>query len=239
MSEKHWDTEASKELAGAVHGGDGGRVVELLRDRPLPAELQAAGDGLLTALEQGLQEAEGHAAAVEEALRERGYDGDRELAEQLEAAAGRGPVPALRPIPVHLVMLAEVLEGDPMQGGGYLDRVTGEVLPEIALEDGGADEIEGFDAEDTNRWMYVDCEGSRDGYRDMQLFIEQLEDPEIIDRLEIAISGRGAFRRFKDVLERRPDLVDRYRVLRDERERGRARAWLAVQGYCPSSRAKR
>jgi len=55
----------------------------------------------------------------------------------------------------------------------------------------------------------VHCEGSRDGYRDMELFIGTVRDPGRADRLEIAISGRGAFRRFKDVLARWPGELDR------------------------------
>jgi hypothetical protein len=77
----------------------------------------------------------------------------------------------------------------------------------------------------------VHCEGSRDGYRDMELFIGTVSDPGRADRLEIAISGRGAFRRFKDVLGRWPGELDRWYAFSAERQRGRARAWLADAGY--------
>jgi hypothetical protein len=50
----------------------------------------------------------------------------------------------------------------------------------------------------------------------MALFIATLEDPEIVDRLQIAIIGKGAFRRFKDVLSRWPEELSRYFLLRDE-----------------------
>ena len=76
--------------------------------------------------------------------------------------------------------------------------------------------------------------GSRGGYRDMELFIATVGDPAIADRLEIAISGKGAFRRFKDVLSRWPSELQRYFLLSEERQRGRARAWLATQGYRPA-----
>ena len=56
------------------------------------------------------------------------------------------------------------------------------------------------ESDDPDKWLWVHYEGSRDGYRDMELFIETVRDPGRADRLEIAISGRGAFRRFKDVL---------------------------------------
>ncbi len=77
----------------------------------------------------------------------------------------------------------------------------------------------------------VECRGSRDGYRDMEAFIATLADPEAADRLRIAISGPGAFRRFKEVLDRWPDQIRPWRTFADERRRGRARAWLAAAGY--------
>ena len=65
----------------------------------------------------------------------------------------------------------------------------------------------------------------------MERFIGTVRDPGRTDRLEIAISGRGAFRRFKDVLARWPGELDRWYVFSAERHRGRARAWLADAGY--------
>jgi hypothetical protein len=59
----------------------------------------------------------------------------------------------------------------------------------------------------------------------------------IRDRLAIAISGKGAFRRFKDVLSRWPEELPRYFLLRDDRQRGRTRAWLAAKGYRPAGAA--
>jgi len=47
----------------------------------------------------------------------------------------------------------------------------------------------------------------------MELFIGTVRDPGRADRLEIAISGRGAFRRFKDVLGRWPGELDRLVLL--------------------------
>jgi hypothetical protein len=39
----------------------------------------------------------------------------------------------------------------------------------------------------------------------MERFIGTIADRDRVDRLEIAIEGKGAFRRFKDVLARWPD----------------------------------
>ena len=49
-----------------------------------------------------------------------------------------------------------------------------------------------------------------------------------------ALEGRGAFRRFRDELTRWPDIEDRWYVYSAERRRGRARAWLAAEGFTPA-----
>jgi Uncharacterised protein family (UPF0158) len=83
------------------------------------------------------------------------------------------------------------------------------------------------------RWLWVQNTGSRAGYRDMVEFIDTVTDPDRADRLGIAIRGRGAFRRFKDTLARWPADRDRWYAFSDDRQRGRARAWLAEAGYRP------
>jgi Uncharacterised protein family (UPF0158) len=152
------------------------------------------------------------------ALRERSWEGDDVLADQLDALLGSGAMPYLRPLPVDLDELVGILEGDPMYGGGRVDLTTGEVWPapavDYAREIGQEDEDE---SDDPDKWLWVHCEGSRDGYRDMELFIGTVRDPGRADRLEIAISGRGAFRRFKDVLARWPGELDRWHAFSAER----------------------
>jgi Uncharacterised protein family (UPF0158) len=49
--------------------------------------------------------------------------------------------------------------------------------------------------------------------------------------LAVAIRGRGAFRRFEDELARWPGELERWHALSEERQRGRARSWLAAAGY--------
>lgn len=68
----------------------------------------------------------------------------------------------------------------------------------------------------------------------MEAFIDRLQDDTIADLLTVAIQGRGAFRRFKDTLARRPDLLHAWHSFSEDRQLGRARAWLADQGYTPT-----
>jgi Uncharacterised protein family (UPF0158) len=224
---RQWDDKAIQALRIAVYDGDGS-VVDLVRGRLTTDVLQLAGDGLWEAVTQGVDGAAALASQCAAALRERGWDGDTELADQLEVALGRGVTPLLRTLPVDLEEFSSLLEGDPAWGGGRIDLTTGECWPQ-SVEDGYDDGAE--DEED--RWLYVACEGSREGYRDMELFITTVQDPAIADRLQIAITGKGAFRRFKDVLARWPAELERYYLLANERQRGRARAWLAAEGYRP------
>jgi hypothetical protein len=73
----------------------------------------------------------------------------------------------------------------------------------------------------------------------MELFIAAVDDTDLANRLGIAIGGRGAFRRFKDQLSRWPELPERWYAFCEDRQRGRARAWLAAEGYAPASRPRR
>jgi hypothetical protein len=167
------------------------------------------------------------AAQCAAALRERAWTGDKELADKLLAILNQGATPMLSPLSVDLDQLADLLDGDPRRGGGRIDLKTGDCWPEIA------DYEDEEDDEDEGRWLYVECEGARPGYSDMELFIETVDDPAVVDRLEIAIRGKGAFGRFKDVLARWPEELQRYFQLSEERQHGRARAWLAAAGYRP------
>ena len=194
--------------------------------------LQLAGDGLIAAVMQRVEGASELAHRLGLALRQRGWVGDDDLADQLDAQLGSGPAPMLRPLPVDLEELAGILEGDPVHAGGRIDLTTGEVWPqaaiEYALETGEEDEDT---ADDPERWLPVDNEGSRGGYWDMELFIASVEDPGRAERLATAIEGRGAFRRFKDELARWPGELERWYALSEERQRGRARSWLTAAGY--------
>ncbi len=224
--------EQRSALRAAVYRGDGPAVVDVLLGVGADDDsLQLAGDGLIAAVMQRVDGAAELARGLVVGLRQRGWDGDDELADQLEAQLGSGPAAMLRALPVDLEELAGILEGDPLSVGGRIDIRTGEVWPqaaiEYALETGEEDE----ETADPERWLAVHGEGSREGYGDMELFIASVEDAGRAERLAIAIKGRGAFRRFKDELACWPGELERWRALSEERQRGRARSWLAAAGY--------
>jgi hypothetical protein len=229
------DREALTHLRSIVVRGDHTELVTALRQEPWPGDsLQLIGDGLLAAVRDSAEGSAGPAQTCVIALRGRDWEGDRELADALDAALGSGPTPKLRPLPVDLEELSMILEGDPAHGGGRIDLRTGQVWPQSAIE--YAEEVGEIDEDDDDpdRWLWVHCEGSHEGYLDMEWFIDGLDDKAFADRLAHAISGRGAFRRFKDVLFDQPDLMTRWYAFSNDRQRGRARSWLAMEGYIPT-----
>ncbi|HEX2704394.1 MAG TPA: UPF0158 family protein, partial [Candidatus Lustribacter sp.] len=217
-------------LAGATARRDGAAVVALLSGRDPGLLLQHAGTGLLVALTQQAEGATGLVAGLVAALTERDWCGDDELAGHLSAAAG-GPPTGRVLVPADLDMVADLLEGDLAYGfGGHLDRTTGEAWPEAAFEDGAADED--LDLDDDQRWLRVPNLGSRDGWRDMHAFATgMVTEPDLTERLLDAIEGRGAFSRFRRVMDGHPGQLPSWHAFRDERRAGRARDWLAGTGY--------
>jgi hypothetical protein len=90
-----------------------------------------------------------------------------------------------------------------------------------------ADQIEaGFG----KRYIRVPPADSREGYQDMEAFIETVANERLAGRLARGIQGRGAFRYFKDVLLDFPKERERWFAFRDARQRQRVLEWLESEG---------
>ena len=79
------------------------------------------------------------------------------------------------------------------------------------------------------RYVRIPQADSREGYHDMEDFIGTVGNERLREKLEVAIQGRGAFRRFKDVLADDPDERERWFIFKDERGRQRVLEWLQSQ----------
>jgi len=71
------------------------------------------------------------------------------------------------------------------------------------------------------------------GYNDMERFIFTVEDDQLSNELDYAIHGRGAFRRFKDLLARHPQVQRDWYAFKDERNEQRMLDWLDYHGIEP------
>lgn len=83
------------------------------------------------------------------------------------------------------------------------------------------------------RYIRIPHVESRDGYYDMVAFIRTVSNPRLQSCLERAISGRGAFRYFKDDLLDYPKERERWFRFQDERMRERILDWLESEGVEP------
>lgn len=166
-------------------------------------------------------------------LRERAWEGDDDLADQLDAALGNRPAPMLRPLPVDLEELAGILEGDPAHGSGRIDLRTGEVWPQAAIDYAREEGEEDPDDEDPTAGSPCRARAPKPPTAIWRTSSRRSPTRTGPIRLSIGISGRGAFRRFKDVLERWPGEFEAWYAFSGERQRGRARTWLAAAGYSP------
>jgi len=247
---------AFRGLRAAVYRGDGEAALAATDPYVRGAFPQYAGDGILIALAQGVDGAIAEATCSIATLRARAIDGDVQLADEIEAAFGLAPASVLRALSVDLDDLSMALEGDPMLTGGRIDLRTGEVQQAGPLFESDAfaeefddqqDELgdveERADADERRaggeRWLHFDSLGSRPGYGDMVEFLATVDDEALAGRLERALGGRGAFRRFKDSLAEAPDQLERFFRFGDDRRRGRARRWMAESGLRPAVPARR
>jgi len=71
------------------------------------------------------------------------------------------------------------------------------------------------------------------GYDLMVEFAETIVDELLREKLSIALDGRGAFRRFKNVIADYPDYREKWFIFRDERINKKVTEWLNSIGIEP------
>jgi hypothetical protein len=124
---------------------------------------------------------------------------------------------------------------DDGEGQWFLDTETGDAVrvSEYDDDDELRDQIEeGFG----ERFIRIPYQGSSAGYRDMEEFAGAVTDDRLRALLEVAIRGKGAFRRFKDVLMEHPAERERWFAFHNARVHDRIRRWLDGEGIEAVSR---
>jgi hypothetical protein len=214
-----------QELRASIATRDAARFLAAVKGRHVDDALQQVGAGVPMALEQQRQDAEPVALSIINRLSWRSGDGDQALADDLLAALRSQPLEG-RVGAVDLEMLSTALEGDDdLSLGGYVDLQSGYVYSEEEVEDDDAIDVD----EDPDRWLGFSSRGSRSGWLDMESFAQRQRDPALRGRLERAIEGKGAFRRFRDLIHDE-GIADQWYVFSTDRQLGRARDFLADRG---------
>jgi hypothetical protein len=139
-----------------------------------------------------------------------------------------------RKVPVNLDELRFAAEDASPEHRYFLDTETGEVIPVSEWFDDAGKQLAEIDEAEPGRYLQVPRAGSHEGYADMQDFIDTVSDEHLHELLDVAIQGRGAFRRFKDVLARDPAEQQCWFDFQAARLDARAREWLADEGCEPS-----
>jgi hypothetical protein len=147
-------------------------------------------------------------------------------------------------------LVFEMELGDNMERSGYLDTETGEIIdmPDDimrAMEDGEtesalvewdeelADVAEKILSDEKNRFLPISRRESREGYEIMAAFADTVAGKGLKEKLEIALDGKGAFRRFRNVLNQHPDELERWYAFKDDWMRDAAVQWLLEHGIEP------
>ena len=123
--------------------------------------------------------------------------------------------------------LCSAMENSSYEHEYYLDLDNGEILfLSEYMDDEETRKLKDQIEEDFDRYERIPKAESHEGYEDMVDFIATLKDEHLAELLEVAINGKGAFRRFKDVLLNYPEERERWFQFKDDRTQERALEWL-------------
>jgi len=163
----------------------------------------------------------------------------------------------MKKLKVDLEMIANAMEdGARVDMDYYLDKETGEVIITSEETFGYAEEAEEDEdniGEDLPDWQKEDIKLAQDilfnnpdryiciperpsyeGYDLMVEFAEKVEDELLREKLYIALDGKGAFRRFKNVIADYSDYREKWFKFRDERLNKKVTEWLNSIGIEPA-----
>jgi hypothetical protein len=129
------------------------------------------------------------------------------------------------PITVNWSDLEIAFERNSPEQESFLDLENGDLL---AIIDGEPDapSRRAKVANNPARYLRVDPASSREQYRWMERFVSSVSDQTLRERLLVAIDGKGAFRRFKDVLLAFPAERERWFSYRSELLHFHIQTWL-------------
>lgn len=128
------------------------------------------------------------------------------------------------------------------EASNYLDLRTGKVelaANEILGDDVGLSEEEVETGFTEGYLVYIEPLSSSVEYRWMVDFAETVADRRLREMLELALNGRGAFRRFKDGLSDYPAERERWFAFRDGRLSQAMDEWLTDHDIEPTTPAPR
>ena len=130
-------------------------------------------------------------------------------------------------LPIDLAELCSAMEDSSYEHIYYLDLETGKLLLiSDYMDDDETEKLKDKIDESFDRYEPLPKAESYEGYEDMEDFIGTVKDKHLVELLCVAINGKGAFRRFKDLLERYQEERERWFSFKDSKLKQRALEWL-------------
>jgi hypothetical protein len=142
----------------------------------------------------------------------------------------------MRKIPIHWDELESAFERNSPDTESFLDITTGHVIS-LTVGDPEAPSLKAKVASNIANYIRVDPASSREQYRWMERFVGSVTEPQLRERLVMAIDGKGAFRRFKDVLLAYPAERERWFSYRSDLLHWHMHNWLIEREIEPSAPA--
>jgi len=130
-----------------------------------------------------------------------------------------------------LATIAEAMDDHDDLTEWWFDPTSGETIPTMDEFVSGR-----FDDLDTTELVRIEPRSSRAAYLDRVDFAEGIGDASVRERLERALEGRGAFRRFRDAIAAFPDLETPWHEFDRLRSECRALDWLEHERLADTER---
>jgi hypothetical protein len=139
----------------------------------------------------------------------------------------------MRTIPIRWTELETAFERNAPDTESFVDTRTGEVV--VVVEGAPeAGELRTRVAANPENYVKIEPASSREQYKWMEQFVVMVDDPALRERLLIAIDGKGAFRRFKDVLLNYPTERERWFNYRAELLHWQIQQWMEREQIAPA-----
>ena len=131
--------------------------------------------------------------------------------------------------------LEGALENNSPELHSFLNKNSGDVIRIFNGTDNAERRLQEVEADPA--YVYIEPISSREQYRWMEEYIEEMEDCPLKDKLNIAVDGKGAFRRFKDVLVQDPEKREVWFAKRSEKLQAHIAEWLKAKNIAASNAA--
>jgi uncharacterized protein UPF0158 len=131
-----------------------------------------------------------------------------------------------RKVPISWNDLEVSVERNAPTTESFLDLTSGHVITVVG-GDPEAPFLKRQISENIQNYLRIEPASSREQYRWMERFVTSVVDEQLRERLIISIDGKGAFRRFKDVLLAYPAERERWFSYRAELLHWHIHNWLA------------